>query len=171
MRIMHKVTIRHDERPLPDHGGVDVNYDQNNGTIAIEPTRSGLLAAMVLTYRNPDEDGRNDNRRVWVFTDPYVWTDENGNERIDHHTCGLTCGSHQDGHYFLEMCRKIGLNVRRDGMFVPLSNGQRRYGHFHDNKPFNDYGEDEQVCVRWDLPNEQELRDTALAALATPATT
>lgn len=166
-RAKQHVTIRRDERPIPSHEGVDIVYDHNNGTIAINPTRSGLLAKLVLTYNTPEKDSRDGNERVWVFANFGVWKDDDGNEYVDHHTRGLTCGNYDDGRVFLAMCRRIGLNVQRRGMFVPLSNGQRRHSRFDDGEWSADYTDDEWVCVRWDLPSEQTLRDTAMEKLLT----
>lgn len=139
----------------------DIEYDQNNGVIAIQPTKNGKLSRLVketngvMASKSPEE-------RCWVFADSYVYTDEAGEERIDHRRRGVVCGTYADGQAFLKMCSEIGLNVRSGGLFVPFSNGQRRNAHVLRPTPYtheymSDYPEEELRLMRWDLPSREDL--------------
>ena len=136
----------------------DLEYGSNNGTIAIRPSRNGRLSKLVKTMKLAKDDYTCEEERVWVFRDPYVYSDKNGNERINHITRGVVCGTYKQGELFMEMAKNLGLDVQYRGLFVPFSNGQPRLGHFsEDKKPFADYSENELAHMRWDLPTKEEL--------------
>ena len=131
----------------------DLEYCQNNCTIAIRPSRTGRLKGLVRTTAD-------DTDRVWVFKSVESYTDDDGDERIDHGTLGLVSGYFSDGGKFLHMCRELGLVVQSSGFFVPFSNGKHRYGtvgHGDEAGPTSEYYESELKMARWDLPTRDQL--------------
>lgn len=129
----------------------DLEYDQNNGVLAIRPSRNGRLKSLIKSTTDGSD-------RVWVFKDVGTWRDEHGDERIDHRARGVVNGTYEEGQTFLAMCTLLGLVVESGGFFVPFSNGQRRHGTFGDGKPFADYYESELKLMRWDLPTREQLK-------------
>ncbi|MFH0831192.1 MAG: hypothetical protein V1895_03995 [Parcubacteria group bacterium] len=131
----------------------DLICGSNNGVLAIAPTKSGRLARLVKKTKAGRE-------RVWTFSKPHVWEDEDGDERIDHKDRGALTGNSADGQAFLMLCYDLGIRANYSGLYVPFSNGMRRYGRFEeDDKPTNDYTESELKLARWDLPTRQQLED------------
>lgn len=130
----------------------DLLYCINNGTLAIQPTSTGRLAALVRTVHGTNYE------RVWVFGDADPWTHpETGFEFVDHHRRGVMVGTWKQGQEFLAVCKELGLVVSSGGLFVPFSNGQYRFGKFGDGAEMSDYAEDELRLARWDLPTRDEL--------------
>ena len=135
----------------------DLEYSLNNDTLAIRPTRNGRLKDLVLTTVD-------DSERVWVFRNAVMWTDDDGDERIDHITRGVVNGTFEQGREFLVMCKEVGFVALCSGFFVPFSNGQKRIGKFGSGdkaEPCNDFYEDELKLVRWDLPSRDRLSELA----------
>ncbi|GEM_PF-3843894 len=131
----------------------DVICSQNNGVLAVKPTPTGKLRSLVLLVQSTRDE------RVWVFLDPTTFEDNNGGDlRVDHKMRGVSSGTHYDGMKFIALCRKLGLLVTYEGFFVPFSNGQRRCATDRHGQPMADYSEEELKRMRWDLPNEADLR-------------
>lgn len=131
----------------------DVEYCQNNGIICFRPTPTGRLGSLVKLTKSNEP-------RVWSFGDSTLWTDANGDERIDHIMRGALCGSYQAGNDFQATCHELGLTMQSAGFFVPFSNGRYRNATFNkDGAPTADFPEEELRLMRWDLPTQQQLME------------
>ncbi len=128
----------------------DIEYDQNNGVLAVRPGRTGRFHHRVAYTRDHFE-------RVWVFCDLDTYTDDGGYERFDHVRKGVMVGSLEAGRGFLQLCRGFGFTVENQGFFVPFSNGRRRFGTFRDGGPFADFTQEELRLARLDLLTDEEL--------------
>jgi hypothetical protein len=135
----------------------DIEYNQNNSTLVVRPSRNGRLKSLVKTTARGVE-------RVWVFkpVEPYV--DRDGDERICFQDLGIVKGSLADGRDFLDGCRALGLVVQNNINFVPFSNGHGRYGKIGGADPgdapvpISDYTEGELKMARWDaLPSREQI--------------
>ncbi len=138
----------------------EVEYDQNNGTLAVRPAATGRLKSLI-----KQASGGYD--RTWVFKDVPVYRDNDGDERICHHLRGVVVGTYDEGMKFLAMCKEIGLIVTNAGMFVPFSNGERREGSsLRPKYEYNmtDFQECELKVMRWDLPTRAQLLEILKSA-------
>ena len=141
---------------------VDLEFCQNNRTLAIRPGQGGRLSHLVRFINNSDEL-KDNSQRSWIFKDPDVYTDSDGNERIDHITRGVTCGFLKQGYEFLQICKDVGLFAREKDFFVPFSNVQKSSGIFaylhpdrkEEVKP--EFSQTDLVLMRWDLPTGNQL--------------
>lgn len=130
---------------------IDIVYGENNDTFAVYVAEEGRLAQLV-------KKTSAGNGRAWIFKDPKTWFDATGDERFDHGTAGLVCGTFMDGQSFLSMCRELGLNVKEDDQIrVPLSRGKTVEATSDEGERLLDYAKDELRRVRKDLPTRTEL--------------
>ena len=130
----------------------DIEYCQNNGTVAIRPTAHGNLASLVKKTKAEHE-------RVWVFKDYHTWEDEDGDMMIDFIARGVSCGRYRDADTFLAMCRELDLRVESASFFVPFSNGHHRSGEDSDGKQIYTYLETELKLARLDLPTAAQIME------------
>ena len=142
----------------------DLSHCYNNGVLSVLP--SGVGALKSLSRKTQDGTGRS-----WNFADVNTWTDDDGDERLDHRLRGLLNGSHEDGQKFLQMCRSLGLVVMQESFMVPFSNGPLLTGtvgnNVHGKCEVNEYTLRELKMARADLPT----RDQMAALIAAPEAT
>ena len=137
----------------------DIVYYVNNGVMAVKPVLGSRLDKLVRRAKSEEKLSPWQLEQAWIFADPTTWRDAYGNDRTDHRQRGVVCGTYNEGHEFLDLCRRIGLRVEHGDLFVPCSNGQYRHGSFVDGAAFEDYPEHELRLVRYDLPTEVTLRE------------
>jgi len=126
----------------------DIEVCINSSTIAVRVTVDGRLAKLSRKTQALNEE------RMWVFKTPATWPDEaTGDERFDHKTAGLVCGTYEEGQSFLSLCRQAGVKVQSTNFFVPLSNGQNLEVEDNYGNRLNDYTKQELRLVRRDLPD------------------
>jgi hypothetical protein len=145
----------------------DIYYSQNNGTVAVWPTRSGMLGALVQqTVTNIE--------RCWLFMDIPTYTDDRGNILFDHQVRGVISGQYADHKKFLLACRELGLHCDTVGYsgprigYVPCSNGKRASGSAHEYgreglRQLYDWTLFELMMVRIDLPTPLDLANAVAA--------
>lgn len=146
----------------------DVEYNQNNATLVVRPSRTGRLKGLAKTTVAGVE-------RVWVFMDALIATDEDGDELIDHHARGVVVGSLEQGRDFLDVCRELGLVVQNSISYVPFSNGECCYGEVYgvpfprgvmtrESRNVSEFFKHELKMMRWDLPTRGQLISCMLEA-------
>ncbi|MEI7741721.1 MAG: hypothetical protein WCJ29_04405 [bacterium] len=135
----------------------DIEYCQNNGTLAIFPTTNGRLQEFV-------KQTKAGVYRVWSFADTPSFKNDDGDECVDHIMRGVLNGSYAAGREFLAACERLGFRVQSGNCFVPFSNGRRCCGSVHYGnveRPISDFMASELVIARDDLPSLELLAQMA----------
>ena len=137
---------------------LDMQYFNNNNVLAIRPNEIGRLKELVL--QNADGESR-----VWVFRNIVVSKDDQGNERFDYKSRGLSVGTFAEGEALLKQCARLGFDVGYVKFYVPTSNPQKVIGFTHDTKrPILDYPEGDLALVRLDPPPSVKILVAILEA-------
>ncbi len=120
----------------------DLVYSQNNGVIALLPTKGGRLKRL------------HKNGSVWIFHD----------ESVQHHPHmlrlyrGVASGTAAEFQTLVQKLRAFGMLVQSGSFFVPCSNGPARECFTRDGKRMdNDWAEEELEMVRFDRPTWELL--------------
>lgn len=118
--------------------------------LAIKVNESGRLSRLVLKTAGGLD-------RVWLFADRRARQNEEGDWIVDHKMLGITCGTRDDGRYFVHLCRSLGLKVFHTNFNIPCARGQRRIIGQKIRGELSDYYESELVQIRTDLPSGNQL--------------